>query len=163
VRVTAAGGTATFSVTAAADCKWSVSTGTPWIAIETGSGAGSARGTFVVKTNDGPARSGAVNVNKLTISVSQDAAVDTKCAVTLSPASASFTVDGGSFVFKVSVATGCPWAVERAPAWVALRLKSGTGPADFGFAVEKNVGIARSDAIVINGQAFTVSQAGLTR
>jgi hypothetical protein len=161
--VKAAGETVIFSVSASADCKWSVSTGTPWIAIETGSGAGSTRGAFVVKTNDGPARSGGVNVNKLTISVSQDAVVDTKCAVTLSPTSASFPADGGSFVFKVSVATGCPWAVERAPAWVALRLKSGTGPADFGFAVEKNVGLARSDAIVINGQAFTISQAGLTR
>lgn len=152
-----------FSVSASADCKWSVSTGTSWIAIETGSGAGSARGAFVVKTNDGPARSGAVNVGKLFIAVSQDAALDTKCALTLSPTSASFPADGGSFVFKVSVATGCPWAVERSPAWVALRLKSGTGPADFGFAVEKNIGPMRSDAIVINGQAFIVTQIGLTR
>jgi outer membrane biosynthesis protein TonB len=164
VRVKATGETVTFSVSAAADCKWSVSTGTPWISIETGSGAGSTRGAFIVKTNDGSARSGSVNVGKLTISVTQDAApVDTKCALTLSPTSASFPADGGSFVFKVSVATGCPWAVEKAPAWVALRLKSGTGPADFGFAVEKNIGLTRSDAIVVNGQSFTVTQLGLTR
>jgi hypothetical protein len=159
-RVPASGGTFFFSVTATADCKWSVSTGTAWIAVETGSGAGSGRGAYVVRPNTGGARDGQLRVGSQTISITQDAVVKPTCTVTLSPPSQSVSSDGGTFFFKVSTDAGCAWAVESAPSWISLRSKSGSGSAEVGYAVALNTGATRSDAIVVSGQALKVVQAG---
>jgi hypothetical protein len=68
--------------------------------------------------------------------------------------------DGGTFFFKVSTDAGCEWAVESAPSWISLRSKSGSGAAEVGYAVALNTGATRSDAIVVNGQALKIVQAG---
>jgi hypothetical protein len=162
VNVKATGATVTFSVTASADCKWSVSTGTSWITLETRSGSGTTNGTFVVTVNSGASRSGSVNVGGLSIAVTQDAAAPPPptCVLSLSPTSLSIPIEGGSSSFKVSVEAGCAWSVDRAPSWVALRLKSGTGASDVGFAVAQNPGAPRSDVITVSGQTIKISQAG---
>jgi hypothetical protein len=68
---------------------------------------------------------------------------------------------GGIFAIKVSIGPGCAWSVEKAPSWISFRSKSGTGSGEVVYAVEKGGLAARTDAIVINGRAVTVSQAGL--
>jgi hypothetical protein len=172
VDVKAAGDTTvTFSVSASQECQWSASTKTSWIIIEKGSGGGA--GSFVVKQNDGPMRSGQVDVGRFAISVSQDAAAakpdpptpDKRCPLSLSPGSITVPIEGGRFVFKVIVDTGCPWSVASLPPWISLTSKAGTGTAEVIVTVAGNSGPTRTDIVVVNGVSITVSQkgTGLTR
>jgi hypothetical protein len=78
----------------------------------------------------------------------------------LSPSTIDVSIDGGSFGIRVDAKPDCAWAVEKAPSWVSLRVKSGIGPGGIGFAVGPNSGLKRAADIVVNGNAVRVVQAG---
>lgn len=162
-RVTSKGGEFSIAVASGADCSWSASSTVPWISIGSGSGPGNGRVIYRIGANDGAARAGQIRIGPSSISVSQDPApreVDL-CSLSLGPATQNVSIEGGIFSIKVSVGPDCAWSVEKAPSWVSFRSKSGTGSAEVVYAVEKGGLAARTDAIVINGRAVTVSQAGL--
>jgi len=169
VRLTAAAQDVSFSVSASADCKWSV-TGTdmPWIGIPTGSVTGSGASRFGVKANDGSAaRSGSVRIGGLAIAVTQDPPkIDpppaTTCIVKLNLESVAIPVVGGSFRFTVTLANGCRWLVENAPAWLKVTPSSGSGTTDVSVVVDRNPDrLGRTEQIVVSGRTITVSQAGV--
>jgi hypothetical protein len=161
--VAAKGGDFSLSVTTAADCKWSASSSASWIAVRSGSGAGSGRVTYTVSANDGSARSGKIDVNGTTVTISQEAMPRPAptCTVTLSPGSQAVPVEGGGFSIKVSVDARCSWSAEGGASWIALKTRSGTGPGEIVYGVERNGGPARSAAITVSGQGVKVSQAGV--
>jgi hypothetical protein len=167
VRLTAVAQDVKFSITASADCQWSVGTDVGWIGIPTGSVVGSRTSGFSVKANDGStARSGYVKIGGLSIAVTQDPATITRrCPVLLSTTSIKIPVLGGDFGFRVTVDAGCLWAIERAPDWIpsltALIGKTATVTADVKFSVAKNSGPPRADTVVVNGQSFSISQDGV--
>jgi hypothetical protein len=78
----------------------------------------------------------------------------------LSPTTIDVPIEGGTFGIKVSGKPDCMWAIEKAPSWVLLRAKSGTGPGAIGFVVERNPDVKRSGPIVVNRESVTVLQAG---
>ena len=78
----------------------------------------------------------------------------------MNPSTIDVPIDGGSYEIKVDAKPDCRWAVEDAPSWVSLRVKSGTGPGGIGFAVAPNTGLKRAADIVVNGNSVTVVQAG---
>src|SRR6185503_9269794 len=157
VHVKASGEAVTFGVSASADCRWSVSTGTSWIRITAPSGTGSATGTFLVSANDGPSRSGSVDVGGRTISVSQDAPPP-PCPASVDPGSVRVKASGETVAFTVSASADCTWSVSTGMSWIALATRSGIGSGRGAFAVAANDGFARSGTVSIGGQTISVSQ-----
>ncbi len=161
--VTSNGGEFASAVAAGADCKWSASSTVSWISIRSGSGGGNGLVSYGVTANDGPARVGQIRIGQSSISVSQDPAPREAdvCSVSLSPATQNVSSEGGVFSIRVSVGPDCAWSVDKAPSWISFRSKSGTGSGEVVYAVEKGGLAARTGAIIVNGRAVTVSQAGL--
>jgi len=161
--VASKGGEFTIAVVTGADCKWSASSTVSWISIRSGSGPGNGRVSYGVTANDGAKRDGQIRIGQSSVSISQDAvepsAADA-CSLSLSPGAQTIPIEGGVFAIKVAINSGCRWSVEKAPSWITFRSRSGTGPAEVVYAVEK-FDVARTDVIVINGQKVTLSQEGL--
>jgi hypothetical protein len=161
--VTAKGGDFTLSVSTAPDCKWSASSSASWIAVRSGSGAGNGRVTFAVSSNDGSARTGKIDVGGTTVSISQEAMPRPAptCTVSLSPSSQSVPLEGGVFSIKVGVDARCSWSAEGGASWIIFKSRSGTGPGEIVYVVERHSGPARSAAITVGGQNVKVGQAGV--
>jgi hypothetical protein len=157
--VTSKGGEFTIAVTTGADCKWSASSTVSWISIRSGSGAGNGRVSYGINANDGAKRDGQIRIGQSSVSISQDGIERTAdvCSLSLSPSAQKIPVEGGVFAIKVAINSECKWSVEKAPSWITFRSRSGTGPAEVVYAVEK-FDVARTDVIVINGQTVSVSQ-----
>ena len=161
--VTAKGGEFSLAIRTAADCKWSVTSSPSWITVRSGSGAGEGRVTYVVSVNDGAARTGRIEVAGTTVTISQEAMPrqEPTCTVSLSPSSQSVPIEGGVFSIKVGVDARCSWSAEGGASWITLKTRSGTGPGEIIYIVERHAGPARSAAITVSGQAVKVSQAGV--
>jgi hypothetical protein len=161
--VTAKGGEFALTVKTPADCKWGVTAAPSWITVRSGSGAGDGRVIYVVSANDGAARTGRIEVAGKTVTLSQEAPPRTEptCTVTLSPSSQSVAIEGGVFSIRVSVDARCSWSAEGGAAWITFKSRSGTGPGEIIYIVDRHPGPARSAAITVSGQAVKVSQAGV--
>ncbi len=70
--VGARGGDRDAQVRTDARCTWTAVSSVPWIALTTGSGQGNGRVRYVVASNTGPARTGAIAVAGTTIAVRQE-------------------------------------------------------------------------------------------
>jgi uncharacterized repeat protein (TIGR01451 family)/CSLREA domain-containing protein len=80
----------------------------------------------------------------------------------LTPASAAFTVSGGSGMIAVTIPAGCMWsAVSNAP-WITITSgSSGTGEGTVQYQVAANSSEkSRIGAIIVAGDTFTVRQEG---
>ena len=153
-----AGGPGTVSVTAGPTCAWTASTNAPWISIA-GDASGTGNGTvsFTVQANTGPARNGILTIGGQRFTVTQ---LQTACNYSISSAVQSFATAGGQGTVSVSTNSICTWNTSDVPVWVTGMPASGTGAQTITFTVEANPGPARTAAINIAGQTFTVSQAG---
>jgi len=96
-----------------------------------------------------------------TFTVSQ-AGVAVTCTYAINPTSASLPLLGGSNTVAVTAASGCTWTATTSAPWILISTgSSGSGNGSVDFVVLPNIGPARSDTILIAGQTFTVSQAGV--
>ena len=84
------------------------------------------------------------------------------CAYTISPASQSFTAEGGAGSVSVTAVAGCGWAASGDGGFVQITGgNSGTGDGTVSYSVAANPGSSpRSGTLTIAGQSFTVNQAG---
>jgi hypothetical protein len=81
------------------------------------------------------------------------------CSYTLTPTSATLTPAGGTGSVTVATTSGCAWAATTNQSWITV---SGTGTASgsVSYTVQPNTtGSARTGAISIGTQVFTVIQA----
>jgi len=87
--------------------------------------------------------------------------------MTLAPAASAISVPGGTSVgapggaFSLAITTpmACPWLAVSSVPWITFPAgASGSGGAALNYAVAPNWGAARTGAIVIAGQTFTVTQ-----
>lgn len=158
--IAAAGGSGRFTVTTPAACSWTASKSVPWIDVVQGSGTGAGDVTFNVQANPASsARTGTITVGGEAFSISQAAA---PCSYTLSPTSSNMTVDGGHGRVSVETSTNCAWTAVSGAPWLEVSNQSGTGSGDVNFNVQSNGTTApRSTTITINGQVFTLNQAGM--
>jgi hypothetical protein len=157
----AAGGTGgRFTVNAPAGCSWSAAKSVAWIDVVAGSGTGTGDVTFSVQANTTTAaRSGTITVGGQVFSVTQAAA---PCTYSLNPTSFNVGVEGGHSRFTVTTAPSCAWTAVAGANWVDVANQSGTGTGDVNFNVASYTGAtARSTTITVNGQTFTVTQAGV--
>lgn len=158
--VTAGGGSVSIGISTTRDCTWTAKSEAGWIRLSSGSGQGETTLTATVDANPDPtARSGAIDVNSHTISISQDAR---PCTYTLSPPSATMPGSGGSGHLTVTTINGCTWRATSNDGWIHVPTDSRTGSGGVDFTVEVNGQSARRGVIAIADQQFTVSQDALS-
>jgi M6 family metalloprotease-like protein len=154
-----AGGTGTVSIAAASGCSWTAASNAGWISITSGaSGAGNGTVGYAVQANTGAARSGTLTIAGKTFSISQAAQ---SCSYSISPASANVGAGGGSGSFAVSSVAGCAWSASSDSGWLHVTgSASGSGTGTVTFSVDANGSGPRTGHITVQGQVFTLSQAG---
>jgi hypothetical protein len=146
------------SVTAPTGCGWIAVSGSPWIAVQSGrSGSGSGTVQLIAQQNTGVARSGIVSIAGQQFTVNQANA----CNLSLSASSGSYPASGGSGQFSGFTATGCPLATASSSTnWIHITSAAGTSP--YTFTVDSNSSpFARSGAITVGSQTYTVIEAGV--
>jgi hypothetical protein len=80
------------------------------------------------------------------------------CSYALNANSQSFGSSGGSGSFGVTTSSGCSWTAVSNASWLTTN-SSGSGNGTVNYSVAANTGSARTGAISVGGQTFTVSQA----
>ncbi|MBI4915255.1 MAG: VCBS repeat-containing protein [Acidobacteria bacterium] len=157
--VPSGGGAALVSVTAAAECSWSVASHVGWIGVTAGAtGAGNGSVELSVAANVGPARSGTLTIAGREATIHQASG----CTYSMDPVTATAPVRGGTGTVQVTTTSGCAWTAVSNDAW--LTVVSGTGGSGNGV-VEYAAGVntaasPRIGTITIAGLTFTLSQAG---
>jgi hypothetical protein len=160
---TGSGGTGSVTVTAGTGCSWTATSNAGWITV-TGGSSGTGNGTvsYSVAVNSlSSSRSGTMTIAGQTFTVTQ---AGTPCSVTISPTSASFAATGGTGSISVSAGSSCSWTASSAASWITITAgSSGTGNGTVSYSVAANLSTSsRTGTIGIDGQTFTVSQAGAT-
>ncbi len=152
-----AGGSGSMTLSAGASCAWTVSGVPQWVTLAVSSGTGSASISYTVATNPGAARSATMSIAGRNITVSQ-AANACVPAPTISPASRSFTVNGGTSTVAITAPVGCAWTVTGVPSWITMT-QSGSGNATLSVTAAANAGAERSATFSVAGNSFAVTQA----
>ena len=157
--VPAAGGSASFTVTAGSGCSWTAATSQSWIAIAGGPAAGSTVSLTVAPNSSTAPRTGTVSVQGQIFTVTQAGAAPV-CTYSLSPGSASVPAAGGSASFTVTAGSGCSWTAATSQSWIAIAGGTAAG-STVSLTVAPNSSTAsRSGTVSVQGQIFTVTQAG---
>ena len=83
------------------------------------------------------------------------------CTYSISPSSKTFRASGGKAAISVSTENGCVWeAISSDPSWIIITSSNGSGSGRVRYTVKRNTGTARTGTIDIEGEIFTVEQAG---
>ncbi len=160
---TAAGGTGSVNVTAAAGCTWTATTSDSWITITSGTGTGNGTAGYTVTANTGTTqRLGSVTVAGQTHTVVQNGT--SSCTYTLTPSSQTFTDIAGTGNFTVTATSGCNWTAISNDSWIFISSgNTGSGNGTVNFSVNASTSTTqRVGTITIGGQIFTVTQSGIT-
>ena len=149
-----------FSVIAATGCSWTATTGFGWVHITSGSGSGNGSVSYTVDaTGSTSPRSGTINVQGQIFTINQ---AGIACAYSISPTSANHGSGAESGNFSVSAPTGCGWAATTGFGWIHVTSSSGSGNGSVSYTVDANGSTSqRSGTINVQGQAFTINQAGV--
>jgi hypothetical protein len=160
----AASAAITVNVTAAnANCRWRISSDTPWITITSAypQNAGSGPASFLVGTNtSSQARSGSVLAAGKIITIAQPGA---PCSALLGRNADNLT--GAAANLQVTISTvpaDCPWTAASMGSFVSITsATSGVGASTVAYSVSANTGAAESGSLTIAGQTLNISQPGL--
>ncbi len=86
----------------------------------------------------------------------------TGCVAALMTFSAGMPAAGGLGAIVVTAADGCAWTAATSASWITIVSGStGSGNGTVAYTVAGATGVQRSAAIVVAGQTFTVTQAGI--
>ena len=155
------GGTTAVGVTAPGGCSWTATSNASWIGISSGnSGSGSGTVQLVIAGNTDAGRTGTVTIAGQTFTVTQEGG----CTYSLAPSSQHVGSGGGPGSFTVNAGGTCAWTATPSVGWITLSSgSSGSGTGTVQFTAAPNTGGARSGAIAVGGQVFTIDQeAGCT-
>ena len=159
--VAAAGGSTSFTVTAASGCSWTAAPAQSWTSITGGSGSGNGTVSVSVAANTTTsARTGTVSVQGQTFTVTQ-AAAPAPCTYGLSPASYSAAAGGASTSFGVTASSStCSWTASSDQSWITASSSTSSGNGTVTVAVAANTTTsARTGTVSVQGQTFAVTQA----
>ncbi len=152
--------TGSVNVTSGSGCTWTATSNAAWITVTSGA-SGTANGAvgFTIAANTGAARTGTLTIATQTFTVTQ-AAGTAPCTYTIAPTSQNVDANANTGTVAVTTGTGCTWTSTSAAPWLTVTSgASGAGSGSVGFSVAANTGAARSGALTIAGQTFTVNQA----
>ena len=156
------GGSGALSVSTQPECAWEAVSGASWISdLRPASGQGTGEVQFVVTANPDPvARQADIKVNGQSAGVRQDSA---PCRFGISASSQSVDAGGGTITVSVTGANSCSWTASSSVSWVTIVSgASGTASGTVRLQVSANTGDARTGALAIAGQTFTVAQGSAT-
>jgi hypothetical protein len=156
--VPAAGGTGSVTVTTSAGCPWTATSNASWLTVTAGaSGSGGGTVQYSAAATGSVARSGALTIGGQTFTVNQASG----CSIGLpSPPSQSVPAGGAKNTVNVTAGAGCAWTAASGVPWITITSgASGSGNGAVAYTVDANAGPARSGALTIGGQTFTVNQA----
>ena len=162
------GGSGSFSVTAAAGCRWTVSTGDGWISIAPPAdpvGNGTVSYTVARNTQLG-GRTGTITAGGRAFQITQ--AGDTGlCEYRVSPVDASPCMAASQITTTITTDAACPWTVTSDVGWMSVvGGGSGSGPATIRVNVGDNWDAPRNGVLQVRwptptaGQNVHVAQAG---
>lgn len=158
------GGSDSVSVLASAGCNWTAASNVSWIVISSGS-SGSGNGTVEYSVACtallGGSRMGTLTIAGQTFTVDQALQLlGPPCPVTFTPSGQSFSAGAGTSSFSVSADCTCLWSATSNANWITISSgKSGSGNGTVTYSIASNAtGSARSGAITVNDQTFTVTQ-----
>lgn len=159
VTVSSEGGQFTVRVSAGSDCDWSVTKLVDWISlVQPARGSGEGAFEFTVAPNTSvQARSTTITAGNKILHVQQAAA---SCNVSLGLRTASVAASGGGG--SIPIAANCEWRAVPSVGWIRITSAT-TGTADSNLTYEVSANSAadtRTGQITVNGQAFTITQAG---
>ncbi len=157
------GGSSSVSVSLPDGCEWSASSSESWITIGSGaSGSGDGVLSFSASPNSTiQSRSGTITVEGHVLTITQGG-ID--CTYSLSPTSASLGSEGGASSVGVTSPDGCEWSASSSENWITIGAgASGSGDGSVSVSVAANPTIqSRSGSIMVGGQAFAITQDGVT-
>ncbi len=155
--ISAAGGSATVTVSAADHCSWTAASHVPWTTIASGAaGTGAGSVQLNIAGNSGAVRTGTAIIATQTFGLTQAAA---PCTFTISPTTIDVPMAGGERTTNVTTRGDCAWTAVASVPWITVTEgSSATGSGTVKFNVAANGGDARSDGITIGGQTLTVRQ-----
>jgi hypothetical protein len=161
VASTAAGGTATVTVTTDTSCNWTAASQADWITVTSGAtGAGNGTVTLTVAANGGVARSGSVLIASQSVTINQ-AGPPPPCTYAINPTEAAVAAEGGTTTVAVGTQASCAWSAVSNAGWITVSTNpTGNGNGSVDLAVAANsVTTPRSGTVTIAGHTFTVTQA----
>jgi len=130
--------------------------------------AGGASYPVLTVTVEVSASATALQVNSVTVSGGGSASANTtdptvinsaSCTFSISPASATFGVAGGTGSVTVTAPSECSWTASTTQTWLSVtRGAPGSGNGTVSFTVAANGGAPRVGYLAIAGQTFAVSQ-----
>ena len=128
--VGAAGGTTRFGISAQPECGWTAASQASWIAeVKPASGQGSQQIEVTVTANADPAvRQGTVNVNGVSLRITQEAAA---CTFDVSPTGRSSSAASDSATVSVTTAATCGWTAKSDADWISVTSPGGLATAPF--------------------------------
>ncbi|MDQ6664855.1 MAG: hypothetical protein M3Z23_10725 [Acidobacteriota bacterium] len=153
--VPASGGA--FSIRVATSCTWTATAGDPWIAItQPAAATGNGAFSFTVAANSGAsARSGSIAIGPAVFPISQAGAV---CTIALSAQGVSVSSAAQNGTFSVTANAGCTVSALPDVPWITAVVNMTT----VSYSVSANPsGQSRSGNILVGGQKFTITQAGV--
>jgi hypothetical protein len=154
--------TDTIAVSTVSGCAWTATEGTSWITITGGaSGLGSGTVTYSVTANGTTApRSATITVAGQSFDVTQ---AGQPCTYALTPSGASVPAVATAGSVAVAASGGCAWTATSADSWITVTNgTSGTGDGTVSYAVAANPSSSpRTGTLMIGGQPFTITQAGV--
>ena len=156
-----AGGTGHVDVIAPEGCSWNSHTEPGFVTVNSGaSGTGNGTLAFTVAANTGAARQLVLNVAGKYFSITQGGA---GCGVALGATTGSAFSGGALGELNVTAPAACAWtAVSGSPEWLVITSgSSGTGVGKVTYtALPNSNAAARTGTLTVNGQTFTLTQAG---
>jgi hypothetical protein len=156
--VPASGGSGTVTIAAARDCTWTASNAASWIAFTSATnGQGDGTVTYRVASNSDPVmRRGTIDVNTISIAVSQEAA---PCRFTVTPSPTAVGGAGGDVAIQVQANAVCRWTAASEVPWIRVTAgASGQGDGSVAITVEANPGAQRSGRVIVAGTPVVVEQ-----
>ncbi len=160
---TSRSGAGTVLVDTTATCPWLAASNVPWIhGVLPTSYIGPGGVTFFygdLGVDNTVQRTGTLTIAGKTVTVIQEGNI---CTYSVTLSSQSFSATGGAGTATISTLAGCPWTAAGG-AFIDVGSTSGTGSGTIAFAVMPNsTSSTRSGTITIQGQSFTITQAGTT-
>ena len=158
------GGSASFELTSALGCPWTVVTSDSWILLNSAdTGTGGATISFEVRENfEERFRIGTLAIGGQTYTVLQEGLASVGCSNAITPTFGAFPSVGGSSSINVIASEECIWEAASNASWIAITsTDTGIGVGVVSYQVSSNPSTtARHGTITIAGKTFSVKQKG---
>jgi hypothetical protein len=156
------GGSGSVDVVTTRDCTWTIQADASWIGLgggRTRSGQGEAAVPYEVEANPtNREREGTLVVGASRIQIAQAGA---PCRFALSLTRQTVPAAGGAVSVSVTTSEGCQWRALSQHPWIRVASDAErTGSGSAALQIDRNAGAAREGLVVVEGQLFTVAQAG---